>query len=302
LGNSSITASRSIRDCRCSRLGCLAASTPLRGRPGASSAIEERGWWYILGARPRASREVREEVLSGGGATSTMTVVRAHDPEPLELEIKEVMLGEDGERWRYVLCRNLGQARRGESGDHGCRPGGKLKAGARGLVGNRGYRRYLRAEDRGFRTDAQRVRAEEKYDSVWVLRTNTILPMREVALRYKELWQVEQAFRTAKSLLDTRPIFHKSDETIRGHVFCSFLALLLQKELFLRMAKAGIRAEWKGTSTPSPRLRRRAIADHHTPCRPGARRPQRLPRHGLTVRIAPDARRQCSAAPNPPTG
>jgi transposase len=34
-----------------------------------------------------------------------------------------------------------------------------------------------------------------------------------------------------KSLLDTRPIFHKCDETIRGHVFCSFLALLLRKEL-----------------------------------------------------------------------
>ena len=59
-----------------------------------------------------------------------------------------------------------------------------------------------------------------------------------------ELWQVEQAFRIAKSLLDTRPIFHKSVETIRGHVFCSFLALLLQKELFRRMAAARIEAEW----------------------------------------------------------
>ena len=37
---------------------------------------------------------------------------------------------------------------------------------------------------------------------------------------------------------------HKSDETIRGQVFCSFRALLMQKELFLRMAKAGIEAEW----------------------------------------------------------
>ena len=68
--------------------------------------------------------------------------------------------------------------------------------------------------------------------------------MPEVALRYEELWQVERAFRTAKSLLNTRPIFHKSDETIRGHVFCSFLALLLQKELFRRMAAAGIEVEW----------------------------------------------------------
>ena len=68
--------------------------------------------------------------------------------------------------------------------------------------------------------------------------------MRDVALRYKKLWQVEQAFRTAESLLDIRPNFHKSDETIRGHVFCSFLALLLQKDLYWRKAELGIEAEW----------------------------------------------------------
>ncbi len=63
-------------------------------------------------------------------------------------------------------------------------------------------------------------------------------------LRYKELWVVEQLFRTAKSLLLTRPIFHQSDAAIRGHVFCSFLALVLRKELEDRLARHGIKAEW----------------------------------------------------------
>jgi transposase len=58
-----------------------------------------------------------------------------------------------------------------------------------------------------------------------VLRTNTDLNPLEAMLCYKQLWTVEQTFRTAKHLLTTRPIFHKLDETIRGHVFCSFLAL-----------------------------------------------------------------------------
>ena len=49
------------------------------------------------------------------------------------------------------------------------------------------------------------------------------------------------AFRTAKSLRDTRPIFHKCDETICGPVLCAFLTLVMQKELFLRMAEAGSR-------------------------------------------------------------
>ena len=59
-------------------------------------------------------------------------------------------------------------------------------------------------------------------------------------LCYKQLWTVEQTFRTAKQLFATRPIFHKLDETIRGHVFCSFLALVLKTALEERAASKGI--------------------------------------------------------------
>lgn len=65
-----------------------------------------------------------------------------------------------------------------------------------------------------------------------------------MALKYKELWQVEQVFRDMKSILDTRPIFHQRDETIRGHVFCSFLALILRKEMDSRLERAGHCLEW----------------------------------------------------------
>ena len=70
------------------------------------------------------------------------------------------------------------------------------------------------------------------------------LPAREVALKYEQLWMVEDVFRSMKSLLDTRPIFHKCDETTRGHVFCSFLALLLRKELEDRLARKEWKLEW----------------------------------------------------------
>jgi transposase len=49
----------------------------------------------------------------------------------------------------------------------------------------------------------------------------------QAALMYKELWQVEQVFRDMKSVLDTRTIFQKLDETMRGHIFCGFLALAI---------------------------------------------------------------------------
>ncbi len=100
-----------------------------------------------------------------------------------------------------------------------------------------------------------------------MLTTNTDLPVCEVALKYKQLWMrnarsvVEAVFRSMKSLLDTRPIFHKRDETIRGHavrtryarsafrVFCSFLALLLRKELEDRLARKDYHLEC-GTHVP----------------------------------------------------
>ena len=77
-----------------------------------------------------------------------------------------------------------------------------------------------------------------------MLCTNTGLPAREVALKYKQLWMVEDAFRSMKSLLETRPIWHKCDETLIGHVFCSFLALLLRKRLQDRLNEQGWTLEW----------------------------------------------------------
>ena len=88
------------------------------------------------------------------------------------------------------------------------------------------------------------ARAVERYDGIWVLRTNTIYNAETVAHVYKALWTVEDIIRTAKSILETRPIYHKRDETIRGHVFCSFLALLLKTELERRMKFADLQCEW----------------------------------------------------------
>lgn len=77
-----------------------------------------------------------------------------------------------------------------------------------------------------------------------MLRTNTDLDPLAAMLRYKQLWTVEATFRTAKHLLATRPIFHKLDQTIRGHVFSSFLALVLKTELEQRIAALGRDGAW----------------------------------------------------------
>jgi transposase len=89
-----------------------------------------------------------------------------------------------------------------------------------------------------------KIEEEARYDGNWVLRTNTDLDTAEVALQFKRLWMVEAWFRSCKSLLLTRPVCHKCEETIQAHVFCSFLALVMRQELQARLAKDGHDFEW----------------------------------------------------------
>jgi transposase len=72
---------------------------------------------------------------------------------------------------------------------------------------------------------------------------HTLYNAETVADVYKALWTVEDLIRTTKSVMDTRPIYHRCNETIRGHVFCSFLALLLKAGLERPMKFAGLKCE-----------------------------------------------------------
>ncbi len=111
-------------------------------------------------------------------------------------------------------------------------------------MGNKGYRKYLASDGPQFRVDEDKAKTEARYDGKWVLRTSTTLSAADIALKYKQLWMVEHLFRSAKSLLGTRPVFHKYDRTIRGHVFCSFLALVLRRALQERLDAKGYSLEW----------------------------------------------------------
>ena len=63
----------------------------------------------------------------------------------------------------------------------------KLKRGNKSLVGNKGYRKYLKTEGGGFGIDEEKVKREDRYDGKWVLITNTDLSARQVALQYKKV-------------------------------------------------------------------------------------------------------------------
>jgi transposase len=204
--------------------------------------LEQEKIPYILGARLRRVKEIREEVLSRPGAYREVYPESRLTKDPSPLKVKEVKVDDR----RYIVCLNERQARKDAADRQAIIDGlqEKLKSNPKSLVGNKGFRKYLSMDRDAVSINRQKIQDEERFDGKWVLRTNTSLKSEQVALKYKELWQVEHVFRDMKSILDIRPVFHKRDETIRGHVFCSFLALVLRKELNRRLEKAGHCFEW----------------------------------------------------------
>lgn len=240
---------------------CLVAD---RGMISAETiaAIEDRGWFYILGVRMRSSTEA-QAVVDADGAFTTVFPRRktTHDPAPLQ--VKEVTVRDH----RYVVCLNDEEARK-DAYDRGAIVAALRTAlghGDKALVGNKGYRRFLKSQGARFTIDEAKIDADARYDGLWVLRTNTTLSPRYVALAYKQLWMVEAIFRSMKSVLDTRPIYHRRDDTIRGHVFCSFLALLLRQELQRRLAAKHWSLEWAHVVHDLDTLHETTITIDHRP-------------------------------------
>ena len=137
----------------------------------------------------------------------------------------------------------------------------RLSGGDKALVGNAGYRRHLRRTGRGkaFEIDAGKLAEEARFDGIFVLRTNATMTPLNAVLRYRELLLVEDLFGRAKVQLRTRPIYHSCDAAIRGHVFCSFLALVLQKELADLCRAADVTVEWDDLIRDLDRLQEATI-------------------------------------------
>ena len=231
-------------------------SPPMISAP-TIAALEERGLEYVLGARERTDSLVRTVVLADTRPFTPLCVQRAGGEET-QLFVKEVKTGGR----RYIVCRNEAEAEKDaadrrtviEALDQ------QLKRGDKALIGNSAYRRYLRATSKkAFEIDPGKIADEARYDGLFVLRTNARITPLQAVLRYRDLIQVEQLFRSAKALMRTRPIYHSSDAAIRGHVFCSFLALILRKELDERCRKVGFRPEWGDVLRDLDRLQHATI-------------------------------------------
>ena len=195
--------------------------------------LQRAGGHYILGEKMRDAQAVHEKVLARGGRYQ-----KVRD----NLEVKEILVGTGERRRRFLLVYNPEQAKRDqltrektlkrieeELAALGDQKGKAHKKAVCALLSHRTMGRYLRQQKNGaLRIDRAQVKSEERLDGKYLLSTSDdSLRPEDVALGYKQLLEVERAFRTLKTSLELRPLYHRREDRIRAHVLLCFLALLL---------------------------------------------------------------------------
>jgi transposase len=99
-------------------------------------------------------------------------------------------------------------------------------------INNRGYNKFLKMDGEvQVKIDPAKVREDEKWDGLKGYLTNSTLPKNTTLENYMQLWQIEKAFRIAKTDLKIRPIFHYKQRRIEAHICLNFVAYKIYKEL-----------------------------------------------------------------------
>jgi transposase len=160
------------------------------------------------------------------------------------LRVKEVTVGDGARQRRYVVCHNPEEEKRQHEhrqkvvqeleaelasmhyldDDRHTKRACRLRASSR-------YGKYLRVTGTGkLQLDISRIRAAEKLDGKFIVHSNDeTLAAEDLALGYKQLQRVEEAWRTLKSGLRLRPVFHWAPHRIHAHVHLTVLSLLLER-------------------------------------------------------------------------
>jgi len=205
--------------------------------------LRKGGGHYIAGERMRSGKAGAEAALRRAGRYQ---VVKEG------VEVKEIVVGEGEARERYVVVRNPKQAQRDRAkredllaklgkGLHGLKGPGHSKACC-ALLSHPTYGPYLKQDRQGRpHIDREKVAREAHLDGKYLIRTSDdTLSAAEVALGYKQLAEVESAFRCLKQGLDLRPMYHRLEDRIRSHVLLCWLALLL-----VRVAENRTQETWR---------------------------------------------------------
>ena len=188
--------------------------------------LEEKKYQYILGYRMRTiPKEDRSKIFSDTPFRKLKN---------LELQFKETTY----EGKRLIVCHNEERAEKDKKHRENIleRIQKRIKSGKlSSIVDNANYKRFLKIRGEKPAIDEEKVKRDALYDGMFVLTTNTKLSALQTVESYKDLWQVELAFRQLKSEIEMGPIYHWKDRRIRAHIMICFLAFILRTVLYKKL-------------------------------------------------------------------
>lgn len=195
--------------------------------------LQRGGGHYIVGRKLKSKEKEAEAALSQKGPYT-----KIHE----KLFAKEVVVGNGEKRKRLFLVKNLEEEERQREVRQQIVDTVEKKIES---INNRRvrshtkkvcelrshpvYGKYVKELKNGqLKIDRLKVAKESRYDGKFLIETSDdTLSLEDVVLGYKQLYDVEHAFRSLKTTLKLRPNYHSKDDRIRCHIFLCFLALLL---------------------------------------------------------------------------
>jgi len=180
--------------------------------------LQHRGYEFIIGARIKnEQRGVRNEILSLSLKNGESAIVRKGD-----LRLVITYSDDRAKKDRYNREKGIRKL------EKQLRKGRLTKAS----INNRGYNKFLTLKGEvAVSIDQNKVESDKKWDGLKGYVTNARLSKEEIIENYQQLWQIEKAFRIAKTDLRIRPIYHRLQRRIEAHICISFTAYKIYKEL-----------------------------------------------------------------------
>lgn len=91
------------------------------------------------------------------------------------------------------------------------------------------FGRYIVQTEGGMlKLNKDKIASEELLDGKFLVSTsNMSLDAADVAMGYKQLFEVERVFRDMKNILEIRPVYHRLDDRIRSHILICWMAMVL---------------------------------------------------------------------------
>jgi transposase len=180
--------------------------------------LESEGYKYILGARIKnESKENKEKMLCASFEDESYITLESGNAKLIVQYSSKRAKKDEHNRKRGL--KNLEN---------------KIKSGklTKQNINNRGYNKYLKMEGEiKISIDEEKFKSDQKWDGLKGYMTNCNLQPSVIIENYKNLWQIEKAFRMSKTDLRIRPIYHRLRKRIEAHICISFVAYSIYKEL-----------------------------------------------------------------------